>query len=77
VRNTIDEKKLSQYLMVSDSTVTRTLVGASLDSVVPIDLKSSILMVNKEGMALARHESSEDIGGSIHHLLPSLFDWNI
>jgi hypothetical protein len=30
MRNTIDEKKLSQYLRVSDSTVTRALVGRLL-----------------------------------------------
>ena len=48
--------------------VTRALVGASPDSVVLIDLKRSILMVNKKGMALARYENSEDIGGTIQHL---------
>jgi two-component system cell cycle sensor histidine kinase/response regulator CckA len=68
MEHTVTAKDLSQYLKTSDFTIIRTLVETSLDAVALVDLNTSILMINQQGMALAGYKNNnagDIIGRSI------------
>jgi len=68
MEHTVTAKDLSQYLKTSGSTIIRTLVETSPDAVALIDLKTNILMINQQGMALAGYKNNnagDIIGRSI------------